>query len=99
MTLFHEFGHALHHILTTVECAAVSGINGVPWDATELPRQLLENWCWDPESLAKISGDVQTGLPQPEPLLRSLIEVRHYQAALGVLHHAELALFKLRLHS
>ena len=65
ITLFHEFGHTLHHLLTRVDESSVAGINGVPWDAVEFPSQLLENWCWQPEALALISGHYETGKPLP----------------------------------
>ena len=64
-TLFHEFGHGIHHMLTEVEVATVSGINGVAWDAVELPSQFMENWCWTPEGLALISSHVDSGEPLP----------------------------------
>ena len=67
-TLFHEFGHGLHHMLTKVDYPAVAGISGVPWDAVELPSQFLENWCWERESLDLIAGHVDTGAPLPEDL-------------------------------
>ncbi|MSI34597.1 oligopeptidase A, partial [Escherichia coli] len=69
ITLFHEFGHGLHHMLTRIETAGVSGISGVPWDAVELPSQFMENWCWEPEALAFISGHYETGEPLPKELL------------------------------
>ncbi len=65
ITLFHEFGHGLHHMLTRIDTAGVSGISGVPWDAVELPSQFMENWCWEPEALAFISGHYETGEPLP----------------------------------
>ncbi len=69
ITLFHEFGHGLHHMLTRIDTAGVSGISGVPWDAVELPSQFMENWCWEPEALAFISGHYETGEPLPQELL------------------------------
>ncbi|MDE5284929.1 MAG: M3 family metallopeptidase, partial [Candidatus Blochmannia sp. A2] len=69
ITLFHEFGHVLHHILTKIDVADVAGLNGVPWDAIELPSQFMENWCWEPEALAFISGHYKTGEPLPKLIL------------------------------
>lgn len=85
ITLFHEFGHGLHHMLTRIETAGVSGISGVPWDAVELPSQFMENWCWEPEALAFISGHYETGEPLPKELLDKMLAAKNYQAALFIL--------------
>ncbi len=98
-TLFHEFGHGLHHMLTEVEVAAVSGISGVPWDAVELPSQFLENWCWQPEALALISGHFETGDPLPDEMLERLLAARNFQSAMMLLRQLEFSLFDFRLHS
>lgn len=98
-TLFHEFGHGLHHMLTQVEVAAVAGINGVPWDAVELPSQLLENWCWQEEVIAMISGHHVTGEPLPAGLLQRLLRARHFQAGLLMLRQLEFALFDMAIHA
>ena len=97
-TLFHEFGHGLHHMLTRQTVAAVSGINGVAWDAVELPSQFLENWCWERESLALISGHHETGEALPDPLLEKLLAARNFQSAMMLVRQLELALFDFRLH-
>lgn len=97
-TLFHEFGHGLHHMLTEIESASVSGINGVPWDAVELPSQFLENWCWEPEALTFISGHYQTGEPLPKVMLDKMLDAKNYQAALFILRQLEFGLFDFRLH-
>lgn len=97
-TLFHEFGHGLHHMLTRQTVAAVSGINGVAWDAVELPSQFLENWCWEPEALAFISGHFQTGEPLPTALLEKMLAARNFQSAMGMARQLEFALFDFRLH-
>ncbi|VEA51157.1 oligopeptidase A [Salmonella enterica subsp. enterica] len=76
ITLFHEFGHGLHHMLTRIETAGVSGISGVPWDAVELPSQFMENWCWEPEALAFISGHYETGEPLPKELLDKMLAAK-----------------------
>lgn len=98
-TLFHEFGHGLHHMLTQQTVAAVSGINGVAWDAVELPSQFLENWCWQPEALAFISGHHETGEPLPQELLDKLLAARNFQSAMTMLRQLEFALFDFRLHT
>lgn len=98
ITLFHEFGHGLHHMLTQIDTAGVSGISGVPWDAVELPSQFMENWCWEPEALAFISGHYQTGEPLPKALLDKLLEAKNYQAALFILRQLEFGLFDFRMH-
>jgi oligopeptidase A len=97
-TLFHEFGHGLHHMLTRMEEAAVSGINGVAWDAVELPSQFMENWCWEAQALALISGHHETGAPLPQPLLDKLLAAKNFQSALQLLRQLEFALFDLCLH-
>jgi oligopeptidase A len=97
-TLFHEFGHGLHHMLTRQTVAAVSGINGVEWDAVELPSQFLENWCWEPEALDLISGHVDSGDPLPRELLDRLIAARTFQSAMQTVRQLEFSLFDFRLH-
>lgn len=97
-TLFHEFGHGLHHMLTQIDVAAVSGINGVAWDAVELPSQFLENWCYEPEALAFISGHYETGEPLPQELLDKLLAAKHFQSAMMTMRQQEFALFDFRLH-
>ncbi|MDN7125001.1 oligopeptidase A [Pseudidiomarina sp. 1APP75-32.1] len=98
LTLFHEFGHGLHHMLTKVDVAGVSGINGVAWDAVELPSQFLENWCWEPEALAVISGHYETGDPLPEDLLNKMLAARNFQSAMQMVRQLEFSLFDLRIH-
>lgn len=97
-TLFHEFGHGLHHMLTKVDCAAVSGISGVEWDAVELPSQFLENWCWSSESLRSISGHFETGEVLPEDMLTRMQRARNFQSGLQMLRQLEFSLFDMRLH-
>lgn len=97
-TLFHEFGHGIHHMLTKVDVAGVAGINGVAWDAVELPSQFLENWCWQPEALAFISGHHETGEPLPADLLERMLAARNFHSALMMLRQLEFALFDFRLH-
>ncbi|WP_193163472.1 M3 family metallopeptidase [Microbulbifer hainanensis] len=98
-TLFHEFGHGLHHMLTQVDVAAVSGINGVAWDAVELPSQFLENWCWQPEAIAMISGHHETGEPLPQVLLDKMLAAKNFQSAMFTVRQLEFALFDFLLHS
>ncbi|WP_421202427.1 oligopeptidase A [Aeromonas enteropelogenes] len=98
VTLFHEFGHGIHHMLTRVDVAGVAGINGVAWDAVELPSQFLENWCWESEALAFISGHYETGEPLPADLLEKMMAARNFQAAMQMLRQLEFALFDFRLH-
>ncbi|WP_411369155.1 oligopeptidase A [Pseudidiomarina salilacus] len=98
LTLFHEFGHGLHHMLTKVDVAGVSGINGVAWDAVELPSQFLENWCWEPQALALISGHYQTGEPLPENMLNNMLAARNFQSAMQMVRQLEFSLFDLRIH-
>ncbi|TEW52773.1 oligopeptidase A [Psychromonas algicola] len=98
VTLFHEFGHGIHHMLTKIESANVSGINGVPWDAVELPSQFLENWCWEPEALALISGHVDTDDTLPTDLLEKMLEAKNYNSALQMVRQLEFSLFDFLLH-
>ena len=97
-TLFHEFGHGLHHMLTRQTVAAVSGINGVAWDAVELPSQFLENWCWEREALSFISGHHETGAALPEALLDKLLAARNFQSGMAMVRQLEFSLFDFRLH-
>lgn len=99
VTLFHEFGHGIHHMLTQVDVAAVSGINGVPWDAVELPSQFLENWCWEEEALSFISGHYQTGEPLPKEMLDKMLAAKNFQSAMFILRQLEFGLFDFTLHS
>jgi oligopeptidase A len=98
-TLFHEFGHGLHHMLTQVDVMDVSGINGVAWDAVELPSQFLENWCWHPESLALIASHHETGEPLPEDLLNKLLAAKNFQSGMAMVRQLEFSLFDFRLHA
>lgn len=98
VTLFHEFGHGIHHMLTKVDVAGVSGINGVAWDAVELPSQFLENWCWQEEALAIISGHYQTGEPLPKALLDKMLAARNYQSAMQMVRQIEFSLFDMAIH-
>lgn len=97
-TLFHEFGHGLHHMLTQVDVAAVSGINGVAWDAVELPSQFMENWCWQREVLKSMSAHVDTGEPLPDELIDKLLAAKNFQSAMVTLRQIEFAMFDFRLH-
>ena len=97
-TLFHEFGHGLHHMLTQMEHADISGINGVAWDAVELPSQFMENWCWEPEALALISGHYETGEPLPAQMLERLLEAKHFQSGMMMVRQLEFSLFDFVLH-
>jgi oligopeptidase A len=99
VTLFHEFGHTLHHLLTRVDYPSVSGINGVPWDAVELPSQFMENFAWQPEVVTMISGHYLTGDPLPAELLEKLRASRIFQAGLKMIRQLEFSLFDLRLHA
>ncbi len=98
ITLFHEFGHGLHHMLTRVDFRDVSGINGVEWDAVELPSQFLENWCWEKEALDLLSEHYQTGETIPSDLLDRARRAKNFQSAMLMLRQIEFALFDIRLH-
>ena len=99
VTLFHEFGHGIHHMLTQVEAGAVSGINGVPWDAVELPSQFLENWCWEEEALSFISGHFETGEALPKEMLEKMLAAKNFQSAMFILRQLEFGLFDFTLHT
>lgn len=98
-TLFHEFGHGLHHMLTQINQLGASGINGVAWDAVELPSQFMENWCWQTQSLALISSHYQTGEPLPKELLEKMLAAKNFQSALMMVRQLEFSLFDFELHT
>ena len=97
-TLFHEFGHGLQHMLTKIDYLGVSGINGVEWDAVELPSQFMENWCWEQEALALISGHYQTGEPLPDTLFNKMLAAKNFQAGMMTVRQLEFSLFDFRIH-
>ncbi|MHB8455339.1 MAG: oligopeptidase A [Acidiferrobacterales bacterium] len=98
-TLFHEFGHGLHHMLTRVDYVGVSGINGVAWDAVELPSQFMENWCWERQALDGLARHYRTGKPLPQELYTKMIAARNFQSGMQMVRQLEFALFDMRLHS
>jgi oligopeptidase A len=98
ITLFHEFGHGLHHMLTRVDVPDVAGINGVEWDAVELPSQFMENYCWQKQALAVFARHYQTGEALPDSLFDKMIASRNFQSALQMLRQIEFALFDIKLH-
>ncbi len=97
-TLFHEFGHGLHHMLTKVDYSSVAGISGVEWDAVELPSQFLENWCWERESLDMICGHYKTGEKLPDELLDKARRAKNFQSGMGTVRQLEFSLFDMRVH-
>ncbi|SUD92271.1 Oligopeptidase A [Psychrobacter phenylpyruvicus] len=99
LTLFHEFGHGLHHLLTEVSISDVAGVNGVEWDAVELPSQFLENWAWDSEGIALISAHVDSGEPLPQSQLEALLAAKNFQSGMQTLRQIEFALFDLLIHA
>ncbi len=99
ITLFHEFGHGLHHMLTQVNDLGVSGISGVEWDAVELPSQFMENFCWEWEVLQQLSGHVDSGEPLPRDLFDKMTAAKNFQSGLMTLRQIEFALFDMRLHA
>jgi oligopeptidase A len=99
ITLFHEFGHGVHHMLTRVDELGVSGINGVEWDAVELPSQFMENFCWEWDVLAAMTSHVDTGAPLPRELFDKMIAARNFQSGLGTLRQIVLSIFDIRLHT
>ncbi|MDH5630132.1 MAG: M3 family metallopeptidase [Gammaproteobacteria bacterium] len=98
LTLFHEFGHGLHHMLTQVDELTASGISNVPWDVVELPSQFLENFCYHPEVIAQISGHYQTGVSLPADMLEKLIAAKNFQSAMMMVRQIEFALFDITIH-
>ena len=99
ITLFHEFGHGLHHLLTRVDELAVAGIAGVEWDAVELPSQFMENFCWDFATVSAMSAHVDSGQPLPRALFDKMLAAKNFQAGLQTLRQVEFALFDMRVHS
>jgi oligopeptidase A len=98
ITLFHEFGHGLHHMLSRVDELAVSGIHGVEWDAVELPSQFMENFCWEWSVLCNMTGHVDTGAPLPRELFDKMLAAKNFQSGMQMLRQIEFSLFDLRLH-
>lgn len=99
LTVFHEFGHGLQHMLTQVDYAGVSGINGVAWDAVELPSQFMENWCWEGEALELIARHVDSGETLPKALFEKMLAAKNFQSAMQMVRQLELSIFDMRLHS
>ena len=97
-TLFHEFGHGLHHMLTQIDCLSVSGISGVAWDAVELPSQFLENWCWEKSVIPDISAHYQSGEALPVDMLDKLLAAKNFQSGMQMLRQIEFSLFDFSLH-
>ncbi|MCW9089484.1 MAG: oligopeptidase A [Gammaproteobacteria bacterium] len=97
-TLFHEFGHGLHHMMTQIDTAGVAGINGVPWDAVELPSQFMENWCWEREALDLFAAHYQTGEKIPDDLYDKMTAAKNFQAGMQMVRQLEFSLFDFRLH-
>jgi len=98
ITLFHEFGHGLHHMLTKVDYVGVAGINGVAWDAVELPSQFMENWCWERAALDLIAGHHQSGARIPHELYAKMIAARNFQSGMQFVRQLEFSLFDMRLY-
>jgi len=99
ITLFHEFGHGLHHMLTRVDEMALAGIAGVEWDAAELPSQFMENFCWEWDVLSQLSSHVDSGEPLPRALFDKMLAARTFQSGLEMLRHCEFGLFDMRVHA
>ncbi|MEK8033696.1 M3 family metallopeptidase [Ideonella sp. DXS29W] len=99
ITLFHEFGHGLHHLLTRVDDLGVSGISGVEWDAVELPSQFMENFCWEWEVARHLTAHVETGEPMPRALFDKMLAAKNFQSGLQTLRQVEFGLFDMRLHT
>jgi len=98
ITLFHEFGHGLHHLLTRVEELGVSGINGVEWDAVELPSQFMENFCWEWDALKPLTHHVDSGASLPRALFDKMLAAKNFQSGMQTLRQVEFALFDFHLH-
>ncbi|MDO9365050.1 MAG: M3 family metallopeptidase [Methylotenera sp.] len=99
LTMFHEFGHGLHHMLTEVDYYSVSGIKGVEWDAVELPSQFMENFCWEWEVLRNMTAHVETGAQLPRTLFDKMVAAKNFQAGMQTMRQIEFSLFDIRLHS
>ncbi len=99
ITLFHEFGHGLHHLLTQVNERDVSGISGVEWDAVELPSQFMENFCWEWDVLKHMTSHVETGEPLPRALFEKMVAAKNFQSGMQTLRQIEFALFDMLLHT
>ncbi|HEY5700566.1 MAG TPA: M3 family metallopeptidase [Gammaproteobacteria bacterium] len=99
ITLFHEFGHGLHHLLTRVDYVGVAGINGVAWDAVELPSQFMENWCWEHEALDIFAGHFESGEKIPDELYARMIAAKNFLSGMQFVRQLEYSLFDMRLHS
>ncbi|WP_133130690.1 M3 family metallopeptidase [Legionella yabuuchiae] len=98
LTLFHEMGHCLHHVLTQVDYISASGINGVEWDAVELPSQFFENWCWEEDSLLPLTAHIETQEPLPKELFNKLLAAKNFQSAMTMVRQLEFSLFDFRIH-
>ena len=99
VTLFHEMGHALQHVLTKVDYLAISGISHVPWDAVEVCSQFLENFCWDKNILKSLSSHIKTQKPLSDELLNKILEARKFQGAIGILRQVQFGIFDMCLHA
>lgn len=99
ITLFHEFGHALHHLLTNINILSISGINNVPWDAVEIPSQLMENWCWQEKTLKIISCHYKKNTPIPQKIIQNILKTKNYQSGIFMLNQLKFSMFDLMVHS
>ncbi len=99
ITLFHEFGHGLHLMLTRIDDIGVSGLSGVEWDAVELPSQFMENFCWEADVLQRLTAHVDTGQPLPRALFDKMVAAKNFQSGMGTLRQIEMGLFDLRIHA
>jgi oligopeptidase A len=99
ITIFHEFGHGLHQLLTEVDVAGISGIQGVEWDAVELPSQFMENYCWEWHVLSQMTAHSDTGAPLPRSLFDRMLAARNFGSGMAMIRQLELALFDMLLHS
>jgi oligopeptidase A len=97
-TLFHEFGHGLHHMLTAIDYPSVSGISGVAWDAVELPSQFMENWCWEREAIDLISGHYESGEPIPDEMFNRMLAAKNFQTGMQMVRQLEFSIFDMRIH-
>ena len=99
ITLFHEFGHGLQHLLTRIDYLSVAGMHGVAWDAVELPSQFMENWCWQEEALTFLSHHYVTGEPLPHEWLQNMLAAKNFHSGLHINRQLLFSLFDMRLHS